>query len=82
MALERLGYTGWFDPLICAEDVGRAKPNPEGFCKALAIADIAACAAVAFEDSPAGIDAARLAGLVIVDVRSTSFDKLLDMGIE
>ena len=31
LALKKLGYTEWFDPLICADEVQHAKPDPEGF---------------------------------------------------
>ena len=32
--LRKLGYEGWFDPIVCAEDVTRAKPAPDGLLKA------------------------------------------------
>jgi beta-phosphoglucomutase-like phosphatase (HAD superfamily) len=28
LALRKLGYEGWFDPIVCAEDVAHAKPVP------------------------------------------------------
>lgn len=69
MALEKLGYSGWFDPLICADDVERAKPAPEGFLMALQLTGVAAGDALVFEDSEAGFQAAAQAGLAYVDVR-------------
>jgi HAD superfamily hydrolase (TIGR01509 family) len=63
LALERLGYTGWFNPLICADDVVRAKPEPEGFLRALQLAGVSAAEALVYEDSEAGFQAAALAGL-------------------
>lgn len=73
LALEKLGYASWFSPLICAEDVARAKPAPEGFLKALQITGVPADAALVFEDSPAGLMAAQAAGVECVDVRRTAW---------
>lgn len=69
LALEKLGYSGWFDPLVCADDVARSKPDPEGFLKVLQITGVSADAALVFEDSKAGFTAAAAAGLDFVDVR-------------
>jgi len=73
LALEKLGYTDWFDPLICADDVSQAKPAPEGFLKALQISGVPADAALVFEDSQAGFTAAAAAGLGFVDARFISW---------
>lgn len=70
LALEKLGYSGWFDPLVCADDVARAKPDPEGFLKVLQITGVPAVAALVFEDSEAGFCAARSANMPYLDVRS------------
>jgi len=69
LALEKLGYTGWFDPLICADDVAFAKPDPEGFLTVLQITGIPASEALVFEDSDVGFLAASVAGLAYFDVR-------------
>lgn len=69
LALDKLGYTGWFDPLVCADDVARAKPDPEGFLKALQITGVPVGAALVFEDSQAGFTAAAAAGLSFLDAR-------------
>lgn len=76
LAMEKLGYTGWFDPLLCAENVVHAKPHPEGFLKVLAMAGINAECALVFEDSDAGIEAAERAGIATSDVRATPFEIL------
>jgi sugar-phosphatase len=56
--------------LVTADDVHRGKPDPEGY--RLASTKLAAGqAAVAFEDSPAGIEAARGAGCIVVGVATT-----------
>ncbi len=69
LALDKLGYTGWFDPFVCADDVSMAKPAPDGFLLALERAKVPADAALIFEDSAAGFEAARLARVDCVDVR-------------
>ena len=77
ISLARLGYLGRFDPLLCAEDVVRAKPDPEGFLKVLGLTGVPSNHAVVFEDSDSGIGAARRAGLAVVDVRLISFEYLV-----
>lgn len=75
LAMEKLGYTGWFDPMLCAENVIHSKPHPEGFLKVLAMACIDAERALVFEDSDAGIEAANRASLATSDVRTSPFEK-------
>lgn len=69
LALKKLGYEGWFDPVICADDVCNAKPDPEGFLAVLKITGLRPDEALVFEDSDAGIAAAVAAGLIYYDVR-------------
>jgi HAD superfamily hydrolase (TIGR01509 family) len=76
LAMEKLGYTGWFYPMLCAEDVLYAKPHPEGFLKVLTISCIEAERALVFEDSDAGVEAAKRAGLATSDVRVLPFYQL------
>ncbi|ARN79948.1 HAD family hydrolase [Methylocystis bryophila] len=68
LALRKLRYENWFDPLICADDVERAKPAPDGFLKALRLAQCEAAAALIFEDSESGFASARAAGIEFIDV--------------
>ncbi len=62
-----------FPVLVCAEDVGRKKPDPEAYVRALETLEIDPCDAVAIEDSPAGAAAARAAGVPVVVTRSRYF---------
>ena len=78
IALEKLGYLGWFDPLVCADDVCHAKPHPEGFLSVLQITGIPASDALVFEDSDAGFAAAAAARLDYCDVRTGSWTRLMD----
>jgi HAD superfamily hydrolase (TIGR01509 family) len=69
--LKQAGILSCFVGIISAEDVSHGKPNPEGFTKALALLNrsqnpappIAAASCLAIEDSLAGIEAARAAGM-------------------
>ncbi len=54
--------------LITAESVGAGKPDPEGFLKGAAALGFAPADCLAFEDSAAGIAAARAAGIPVVGV--------------
>lgn len=56
------------DVLITAEDVRIGKPNPEVYAKAAAGLGVECSRCVVFEDAPAGIAAARAAGMVAVGV--------------
>ncbi len=69
--LKQAGILSCFAGIISAEDVSHGKPNPEGFTKALALLNrsqnpappIAPASCLAIEDSLAGIEAARAAGM-------------------
>ena len=69
LSLRKLGYTNWFEPMLCAEDVAMAKPSPEGFQKILQITNEKAGCAIVFEDSKVGLQAAASAKIEAVDVR-------------
>ncbi|MGW2132015.1 HAD-IA family hydrolase [Streptomyces coelicoflavus] len=56
------------DVRVTAESVGASKPDPEGFLKGAAELGIAPADCIAFEDSGAGIAAARAAGMRVVGV--------------
>ncbi|WP_369177857.1 HAD-IA family hydrolase [Streptomyces mutabilis] len=56
------------DVRVTAESVGASKPDPEGFLKGAAELGVAPADCIAFEDSGAGIAAARAAGMRVVGV--------------
>ena len=62
-ALDGLRIADRFDVLVAREDVARGKPDPLPYVTALERLGLAAGDAVAFEDSPAGVSAAKAAGL-------------------
>ena len=61
-----------FEVIVSAEDVTRGKPDPEGYLVALQRLRLQAADAVAIEDSPPGIAAAKAAGLSCVAVLGTA----------
>jgi HAD superfamily hydrolase (TIGR01509 family) len=67
--LERLGLRGYFQAILCRDDVGDAgKPDPAVYRAALAALDVRPYEAIALEDSPNGATAALAAGLTTVAV--------------
>jgi HAD superfamily hydrolase (TIGR01509 family) len=61
--LEALGLAGRFEVEITIEEVERGKPDPLPYLTALERLGIKAEEAIAFEDSPSGMRAAKAAGL-------------------
>lgn len=66
--LMRLGLYDAFDCVLCSDDVARVKPDPELYLAAMKCLGVEAEEAVALEDSPNGITAAKRAGLFCVAV--------------
>lgn len=69
--LEETRLARFFDVVLDDTSVTRGKPDPEIYLKAAAALKIAPDRCVVFEDSVAGIDAARRAGCTIVGVATT-----------
>ncbi|HVN80917.1 MAG TPA: HAD-IA family hydrolase [Terriglobia bacterium] len=72
-ALTRLRRFGIPIPgvLVTADDITRGKPNPEVYLLAAAKLDVLPACCVALEDTPAGISAARAAGMHVVALATT-----------
>ncbi|GHF43670.1 MULTISPECIES: HAD-IA family hydrolase [Streptomyces] len=70
LAQARMGAAGLPMPgvRVTAESVSASKPDPEGFLKGAAELGFAPGECVAFEDSEAGIAAARAAGMRVVGI--------------
>lgn len=66
--LSRLGLREHFDCIKCADDVRKAKPDPELYHAVLNALCVRADETIALEDSPNGILAARRAGIFCVVV--------------
>ncbi|MBC8103225.1 MAG: HAD-IA family hydrolase [Cytophagales bacterium] len=66
--LKRFEILSFFDATCCADDVSRTKPDPELYRTALARLGAAAAEAIAVEDSPNGLLAAKRAEIFCVAV--------------
>lgn len=66
-----------FPVIVAADDVSECKPAPEPYLKAAAALDAHPSQCVAIEDSPAGLAAARAAGMHTIGVTTTSPRHLL-----
>ena len=63
-----IGLEGYFDILVTSEDVSHFKPHPETFVKCAELMGVAHADCEVFEDGILGIQAARTAGMMVVDV--------------
>jgi beta-phosphoglucomutase len=81
LILERVGIMSLFDVVIDGTKVRQAKPNPEVFLRAAQELDIPPASCVVFEDSEAGIEAARRAGMGSVGIGKPITLKDADMVI-
>jgi HAD superfamily hydrolase (TIGR01509 family) len=77
--LERLGIDGYFDAVLTG-DRHRAKPDPDLYLAAIAALKTPASEAIAFEDTPHGVTAAKAAGLTCVAVPN-AITASLDFGL-
>lgn len=75
LSLVKLGFIDLFDPLVCADDVERAKPHPEPFLKVLSLTGYQANQALVFEDSEAGLAAAHAAGISCICINERSWSR-------
>lgn len=69
-----LNLGGYFTTLVSAEDVQRGKPEPDVFLLAAERMAVPPARCVVVEDAPAGIEAARRAGMRAIGVRSSHAD--------
>lgn len=71
--LEERGITECFHIVLTIEDVENGKPDPEGFLKAAAlIGEQESTKILVFEDSQAGVAAAKSAGMNVVGIGPSS----------
>jgi beta-phosphoglucomutase len=69
--LTSAGLTELISLVVAADDVEAGKPDPEGYIRALELLDRRPDEAVAFEDSEAGVAAAKAAGLRCIALEGT-----------
>jgi HAD superfamily hydrolase (TIGR01509 family) len=70
LALKKLGFQDYFPVAVFAEDVGRGKPDPEGFSLVLSTTEVPVSEAIIFEDSETGYLAASAVGAACIDLSS------------
>jgi HAD superfamily hydrolase (TIGR01509 family) len=73
--LASLGLTGRFAPVVAGDMVREGKPSPEIYLLAAERLGLPAAACVAIEDSPAGLTAARAAGMHAVGLATPYFER-------
>lgn len=67
--LTALGIADWFAAVVAAEDTIRHKPEPDVFLEAARRLDADPARCTVYEDTDIGLEAARRAGMLPVDVR-------------
>lgn len=73
VVMEELGISDFFEVILSAPANGLpGKPAPDVFLEAARRLQVAPNACIVFEDSPAGIEAAKKAGMVCIAVTNTS----------
>ena len=61
----------WFDAVITGDDVDRKKPDPQIYLRTAERLGLAPAVCVVFEDAPAGVTAAKRAGMTCVAVTTS-----------
>lgn len=59
------------DVMICADEIDRGKPDPQGYLRAAARLGFAPSQCMVIEDAPPGIDAGRAAGMKVIAIALT-----------
>ena len=67
------GWEATFATVVCAENAPQKKPHPQAYLLALEALRLPADQAIAIEDAPAGVAAARAAGVRVIVTRSSYF---------
>jgi HAD superfamily hydrolase (TIGR01509 family) len=67
--LRTIDVLHWMDAIVAADDTERHKPHPDPFLEAARRLGVEPEACTVFEDADLGIEAARSAGMHVVDVR-------------
>ena len=66
--LQIVGASDWFDEVVTADDVPIGKPAPDIYLETAKRLGVAPETCLALEDAPAGIDSARAAGMLVVEI--------------
>lgn len=68
--LRQVGISDWFDEVVTADEVKDGKPAPDVFLEAARLLGVPAVNCLALDDAPAGIIAARRAGMQVLAIPS------------
>ena len=74
-----LGLEKFFDAVISSEEVKAGKPEPDVFLAAAAKMDVEPRDCIVVEDAPAGVEAARRAGMKSIGVLTTHSELKADL---
>lgn len=77
--VERLDWRDVFSVIVTGEDVKRGKPAPDAFLLAAAGLGVEPAETLVFEDTDAGVQAARSAGMHVIDVRAALTSPLIPL---
>jgi beta-phosphoglucomutase len=72
--VEAAGLASCFRAIVSSDDVDAGKPDPEGYTKALGLLRADPADTVVFEDTEAGVDSARAAGIGRVLAMKTTLE--------
>lgn len=64
--LDRLGVRDLFSVIVQGGEVSRGKPAPDIYLRAADELGVEPCACVVFEDSSAGVESAKRAGMICI----------------
>jgi len=82
LGLQKLKLENTFEHIVGKVDVSHGKPHPEVYLRSLELLGMAAENCIVFEDSKAGIQSARSAGIKVVGIASGhSKEELLEEGV-
>ena len=68
--LKTLGIREWFAAVVGADDIERPKPAPDTYLKAAELIGVLPKRCHAFEDTELGLQAARNAGMDVIDINT------------
>jgi beta-phosphoglucomutase len=82
LGLQKLKLENTFEHIVGKVDVSHGKPHPEVYLRSLELLGMAAENCIVFEDSKAGIQSARSAGIKVIGIASGhSKEDLLEEGV-
>lgn len=70
--LNKTGILYYMDVIVTNEDIAKAKPDPEGYIKALKLLEADPDLSIIVEDSPKGLEAAYATGCEVIEVEDAT----------